>query len=320
MRILQMNKDTSKRKDQYNSSLLPEENTAHTLNIQGYQHLLKGEAEEALSYFQRALALAPENPIILNNMGNALLNLNRFDAAQEAYQQAIAANLNYLKPYRNLALLYQLQGKNNEAIAAYLKYLDLAPDDGEAHHNLGLLYMTEGRTTEAVDAFEAASVYLTPTDAESTTNLGVGNFYRGDLDRAEYLFEQALALDPSYVPARYHLGLTYLHRGRCEEAIESLEAVVATEPDHPQAAANLGVAYNTAGQPEKAIAIFETLLKKQPDNPSIILNLGYACQDAGFIERAVEYFQQVIAMTGPGTSYTRKARQALSEITANRSE
>lgn len=306
--------------DNLNGSPLPEKESAQTLNIQGYQHLLQGENEEALIYFQRALALAAHNPVILNNMGHALLNLNRFDAAQEAYQQAIAANPDYLKPYRNLALLYQLQGKNNEAIAAYQQYLELAPEDGEAHHNLGLLYMTEGRTTEAALAFEAADAYLTPDNAESTTNLGVGNFYRGDLDRAEGLFEQALELDPSYVPARYHLGLTYLHQGRCEEAIESLEAVVAAEPDHPQATANLGVAYNTAGQPEKAIAIFETLLKNQPDNPSIILNLGYACQDAGFIDRAVKCFQQVMAMTEPGTSYTRKARQALSEITADRPE
>ena len=87
------------------------ENATHILNIQGYEHLLQGENEAALGYFQRALALAPDNPVILNNKGNALLNLNRFDAAQEAYQHAIAANPDYLKSYRNLALLYQLQGK-----------------------------------------------------------------------------------------------------------------------------------------------------------------------------------------------------------------
>lgn len=272
---------------------LPEEDSAQTLNIRGYQHLLKGEAGKALRYFQRALSLASDSSVILNNVGNALYNLNRPEEAEAAYQQAIASNPDYPKPYRNLALLYQVQIRNTDAIAAYRQYLSLAPEDGEAHHNLGMLYMTEGRTTEAVDAFEAASVYLTTTDAESTTNLGVGNFYRGDLDRAESLFEQALALDPSYVPACYHLGLTYLHQGRCKEAIGSLEAVVAAEPNHPQAAANLGVAYNTAGQPDKAIAIFETLIKKQPDNPSIILNLGYACQDAGFIVEQWSIFSRL---------------------------
>ena len=295
-------------------SLPPEGDSAKTLNIRGYQHLLAGRPEEALSYFQRALALAPGSPVILNNLGNALFNLNHFDEAQDAYKQAIEANPDYINPYRNLALLYQLQSRNNEAISVYRQYLNRVPEDGEALHNMGLLYMAERRMAEASAAFESAAEHLSPNDAESATNLGVGYFYRGDLDRAVELLEHARTLDPSFVPARYHLGLTYLYQGRCQEAIEALEAVIAAEPDHPQATANLGVAYNTAGQPDKAITIFEALIKQQPDNPSIILNMGYAYQDAGFTEKAVECFHQVIATTASSTSYAQKAQQALSKI------
>jgi tetratricopeptide (TPR) repeat protein len=194
------------------------------------------------------------------------------------------------------------------------------PDDLNRSHDLrhkvakGLLYMNGWLTDQAMAAFQAAALYLSPDDAETTTNLGVGYFFRGDLERAVRLFEQALALDPAFIPARYHLGVAYLYQGRCEAAIAALEAVVAAQPDYPQAAANLGVAYNTAGQPGRAMAIFESLLQQQPDNPSVVLNLGYACQDAGDAERAGDCFRRVMAMTAPDTPYARKAQQALSDM------
>jgi Tfp pilus assembly protein PilF len=213
-----MTNKSSETNNQMSGSSPPGEDTAQTLNIRGYRYLLKGEAVKALRYFQRALSLAPDSPVILNNMGNALFNLNRFDEAQDAYKQAIEASHDYLKPYRNLALLYQLQGRNNEAISVYRQYLNLVPKDGEALHNMGLLYMAERRTSKATEAFEVAAEHLLPTDAESATNLGVGYFYRGNLNSALELLEHALVMDPSFVPARYHLGVTYLHQGRCRSS------------------------------------------------------------------------------------------------------
>jgi tetratricopeptide (TPR) repeat protein len=91
--------------------------------------------------------------------------------------------------------------------------------------------MRQGLIDKGRACFEAAAKYLSPEDGESTTNLGVGWFFRGDLDKAIALLEQALDMDSSFVPARYHLGLAYLHQGRYEEAIAAFESVVASEPN-----------------------------------------------------------------------------------------
>ena len=112
-----------------------------------------------MSYFQRALSLAPDSPVILNNLGNALFNLNRPEEAEAAYQQATTANPDYPKQYRNLALLYQLQNRNTNAIAAYRQYLSLAPGDGEGHHNLCLLCLASGITARSI----SSSTILTAT-------------------------------------------------------------------------------------------------------------------------------------------------------------
>ncbi len=290
---------------------------AHELNtiiVRGYKYLSQGSKDDAVACFLAAFALAHSNPIILNNLGNALIGLKLYDEAQEAYEQAIAARPNYTQPYRNLALLHQIRQQNEQAIRRYRQYLQLAPEDGEAHHNLGLLYMTSGQTNIAREAFEKAEKYLKPENAERATNLGVGCFYRGNLQKAETLLQKALQFDPSHVPAHYHLGITYLHQGEFQKAIEMLKAVIATDPEHPQAAANLGVAYNSAGESQKAITIFERLLQKQPDNPANILNLGYAYQDVGVREKAIEYFNRVIEMCPIDSSLAKKAQCMLKNI------
>jgi tetratricopeptide (TPR) repeat protein len=270
--------------------------------------------QDAVFRVQHDLALNPGNPLILNNLGNALLALDRREEANEAYQRAIAADPAYPKPYCNLAVLYQLEGRSGEAIEAYRLYLNIAPEDGEAHYNLGLLYMAEGQADAARTAFRLAAQQLVPDNAECATNLGVSCFFLGDLEKAVTLFEQALALDAAYLPARYHLGVAYLCQGRCTESIEMLEVVIAADPDYPQAAANLGVAYNTDGQPARAITIFEELLQQDPDNPSLNLNLGYACWDAGFTERALTCFERVIAVSAMESTDAQKARHALTAI------
>jgi Flp pilus assembly protein TadD len=111
------------------------------LTARGYQFLLFDRDEEVLVCVHRALSLAPGNPIILNNLGNAQLKLSRYEEARGAYQKAIVAQADYVKPYCNLAMLYQLTEQTDKAIAAYRLYMSKAPEDSEAQHNLGLLYI-----------------------------------------------------------------------------------------------------------------------------------------------------------------------------------
>lgn len=184
------------------------------------------------------------------------------------------------KTFRILALLHQTQGRTYDAIAAYRLYLTLVPDDGEALHNLGLLYAAIGQTRAAREAFGLAAARLSPDDAERATNLGVGAFWREEVERAVELFERALALDPAYVPAHYHLGVTRLTQGRCAEAIARLFAVVAAVPDYPQAAANLGVAYLSCGEAARAIPIFAALTRRDPADATARKNLNLARSEA----------------------------------------
>lgn len=57
---------------------------ANCLNACRSPHLLLGKSADAAECFERAFALPPGNPVILNKLGNALFNLKRLDEARDA--------------------------------------------------------------------------------------------------------------------------------------------------------------------------------------------------------------------------------------------
>ena len=77
--------------------------------------------------------------------------------------------------------------------------------------------------------------------------LGVVYARREQLDAAEELFQQAIALDPND-PAPYsNLGNIYAQREWNDRAKAAYEKALALDPDYPNALHNLGVLYRREG-------------------------------------------------------------------------
>tara|TARA_B100001540_G_C15350549_1_gene436663 strand:+ start:110 stop:337 length:228 start_codon:yes stop_codon:yes gene_type:complete len=55
----------------------------------GTENLQEGDFESALSFFEQALLLEPENPDLWNQKGIALRSLGRYDEASECYNKSL---------------------------------------------------------------------------------------------------------------------------------------------------------------------------------------------------------------------------------------
>ena len=55
----------------------------------GSQLILDGNFEEALSYFEQAIVMQPNNPDLLNKKGVALRGLGRYDEALECFNRSL---------------------------------------------------------------------------------------------------------------------------------------------------------------------------------------------------------------------------------------
>ena len=55
----------------------------------GVENLEDGNFEDALSYFEQALLLKPDDPDLWNQKGVALRSLGRYDEASECYNKSL---------------------------------------------------------------------------------------------------------------------------------------------------------------------------------------------------------------------------------------
>jgi len=166
--------------------LAPHDYASHKNLALLYQQL--GRTNEAIAAAQIALELAPEEdkanletfiaqlgggpPITKSDEeliqtylseGQAYLNENEFERAEEVYARALELNPDIVQAHSALGYIYALQGKLQEALEENLKVLELAPDDYATHKNLAMIYQQLGRFEEAVTEAETA-LALAPED------------------------------------------------------------------------------------------------------------------------------------------------------------
>jgi Flp pilus assembly protein TadD len=60
-----------------------------SLTQKGITNLEDGNFEDALSYFEQALLLKPDDPDLWNRKGVALRSLGRYDEASECYNKSL---------------------------------------------------------------------------------------------------------------------------------------------------------------------------------------------------------------------------------------
>lgn len=162
-----------------------------------------GDAAGALARWQEFAELNPEVYQVWFNIGGAHRALGDVPAAREAYERVLAED----------------------------------PADTRANYALGELMLEEGNTEAAIPYFEK-SLESSPDDPAIYYNVGELYFARpGGVEQAIGFYEQALAVDPSYLPAQKQIGFAYINAGNNEAAIQAFEKYVElAPPDDPDLA------------------------------------------------------------------------------------
>ncbi len=103
---------------------------------------------DAIPFFERALALAPTQPSVLNNLALAYAMDGQADKAEPMLRQAAQDNTADPKVARNLSLVLGLQGKSDEAKSVLVR----AAPVGDANEDIALVKQMVGTTAAAQPA------------------------------------------------------------------------------------------------------------------------------------------------------------------------
>jgi Flp pilus assembly protein TadD len=182
-------------------SLAMDGNDAETWYAMGRLRYTEGRYGDALTCFQKTLALNPRSVKGEDNMGLAYEGLNRNDEAVQAYRTAIAMQKDdpapSEQPLLNLAILLQHRNQIQEAQQLLEQAAKIAPREPRIHENLGQVYLHTDRAADAVKEF-ASAVQLAPQNPRFHYLLGQAYRRSGDTARANQEFARSAALNGTH--------------------------------------------------------------------------------------------------------------------------
>jgi len=188
-----------------------------------------GLEDEALKYLNLALSLDPAHAPSLLFLGNAQFRKNNY----------------------------------GEAAAAFQKYLELRPNDAEAHTSLGLTYEKLGMADKTEVEYRTSLAI----DGNANAAFGLAKLYyeQNKLEPALELAQKAIQKN-SKSAAYYNLqGVILNQMHRYADALPSFQTALQYTPEDIYVIINLGIAYINIKEPAKARELLEKVLPKVQD-------------------------------------------------------
>jgi protein O-mannosyl-transferase len=193
----------------------------------------RGDADAAEREWIRSLGPHRAYAPTLNDLGMVRMKQKRFDEAIDFFQQALAVTPNFMDPHRNLGAIYAGMGRSDDADREFRAAVALDPMSSTARNAYGHYLLDRGRTAEAKEQFARSAE--ADDNAEADENLGDLYVAENDMVRARQAYQAALALDRFDTKAHFGLGAVDEHDGRLPDAMREYHAGLDTDPTNADA-------------------------------------------------------------------------------------
>ena len=174
-----------------------------------------GQHQQAISYFDRAIAL---NPHVSDFWGNRALSLGALGQHQDALQSfeyALQHNSNCAITWYNRGNTLRTLDKLEDALSSFEQAIRLRPDYAGAYLNAGNVLQDLLHFEKALAYYERA-LAINQESAEACNNCGNVLREMGRLDDAIACYDTCLRLNPNWLVAHWNKALIFLLKGNFE--------------------------------------------------------------------------------------------------------
>ena len=154
-----------------------------------------------LPQLREAVTRDPDNALAHKNLGNAYLNIHKYDLALEEYKKAISIDPqpNF---YNNLCLAYNQKQEYDKALEACNQALALYPGHTSALINRGNTFRLQGEYDKAIEDYtqslQAAPAGDNYNPPMAYINRALAYEAKGEAAKAQEDLKKACELDPNY--------------------------------------------------------------------------------------------------------------------------
>ncbi len=184
-------------------------------------------------------------------------------------EERAASSPEHVALARQLSLDAQtaIDGRDFERARSLLERLaSIAPKSAEAQQRLGLVWQLEGKIDQAESSFQHA-LRLDPEYVGALVGLGEVEAARERWAEALARFEHALEIDPNQSQALFDMGGALERLGRRDDALAAYFRAHALDPSATAISLRIAILQLERREPEQALARLEQLLEQTPDDP-----------------------------------------------------
>jgi tetratricopeptide (TPR) repeat protein len=256
--------------------------------------------QEAVTCYERSLAIDADNKYALQSLGHLLFDLTEYRSAIPHLQRAIELDGDSIESCYYLGMCWQKLGESTLANEVFGKAIEIEPTPGrendwwfkaicleqlgledkatdcyervlkinannrDVRSQIGIVYVNLGRYDVAVSHLTAA-IELKDRDFNTHYYLGVAYRNLQELDLANAEFDRALALDPQSVTALHAQGELLHHRQDYRAAILTCQKLVDIDPKNATGWYNLACCQALYGNANTAIYSLSKAIELDPN-------------------------------------------------------
>ena len=175
--------------------------------IEAYQ---RGEEQQALEHYTKAIELRPEDSDTYFRRGRAYLKTGSYDRAIQDFTKSLDLNPDNTVAYWNRGSTHYIKGEFDLAIQDYTKLLELDPDWTYPYVIRGTVHARKNEVDLAIQDYTKYLDFNNPYNAFVNHLRGSAYYSKGELDLAIQDFDKALALDPDHSFSYFSRSLVWL--------------------------------------------------------------------------------------------------------------
>ena len=186
-----------------------------------------------------------------NNLGVLYYQKGLIEDAIAEFVRALELDPRMQVAQTNLDIAYRESGHYDRRVTDLKERVRRQPEDRDARWELARAHAALGRHPDAIAEFQALLSWQ-PGDVPAMLQLGLAEKARGNLDTATDWLARACAQDPTSAVARFYLGEVLYNRGLNEPALDALRQAIERNPDYAEAHYLLAFVYGDMGRHEDA--------------------------------------------------------------------
>ncbi|MCK5077977.1 MAG: tetratricopeptide repeat protein [Calditrichia bacterium] len=241
-----------------------------------YQRGIKLKGEQAVAYLDSALIMSYRGLEIKNDehyhyWGASIQKLlQRYACAIPHYEKLVESQPENKGYWQTLAQMYA-RTKDEKAISAQQKVIDLDPNDQEARNFMEQLVKVLGG--EIIEVYEGA-YKSDPNNPDNCWKYGNALIEVGDFTKAIPVFKQYLKVKPGGVEAYAKIGEAYYGDLKFKSAISNYKTYLNKNPKDAQATVKLGDIYREQQSFQTAVSYAYKALRFKPGYGEAYLLIG----------------------------------------------